>query len=174
MLSKRVAIIGAGASGLAAIKSTLEAGLIPVCFERTDDLGGIWRYTDEVLEGKGAVARSTVMKSSKEMSAFSDCPPPDGFPTFLHHEYVYKYLRQYAKTFDLEKYIRYNIGVERLAKACDFSSSGKWSLTTKDRLSGNVEHYQFDLVMVCTGHFCIKHYADFPGKIGDVELCLIV
>ena len=40
----RVAVIGAGVSGLAAIKSCLDEGLQPTCFERSDSLGGLWRY----------------------------------------------------------------------------------------------------------------------------------
>ena len=36
---KKVAIIGAGASGLPAIKCCLDEGLEPICFERTDRIG---------------------------------------------------------------------------------------------------------------------------------------
>lgn len=42
---KRVAIVGAGVSGLASIKCCLEEGLEPVCFERSENLGGLWRFT---------------------------------------------------------------------------------------------------------------------------------
>ena len=40
----RVAVIGSGVSGLAAMKSCLDEGLQPTCFERSDSLGGLWRY----------------------------------------------------------------------------------------------------------------------------------
>lgn len=43
-MTKRVAVIGAGASGLTAIKCCLDEGLEPTCFEKTDDIGGLWRY----------------------------------------------------------------------------------------------------------------------------------
>lgn len=49
-----VCIIGAGASGLPSIKACLEQGLEPVCFERTSDIGGLWRFTENVDE-KGSV-----------------------------------------------------------------------------------------------------------------------
>ncbi|XP_053324712.1 flavin-containing monooxygenase 1-like isoform X2 [Spea bombifrons] len=45
MAKMRVAIIGAGASGLTSLKCCLDEGLEPTCFERSDDIGGIWRYT---------------------------------------------------------------------------------------------------------------------------------
>ena len=44
-MAKRVAIVGAGVTGLASIKCCLEEGLKPTCFERSDDIGGLWRFT---------------------------------------------------------------------------------------------------------------------------------
>lgn len=41
MNGKRVAIIGAGVSGLVAIKTCLEEGLKPVCFEKVKQLGKV-------------------------------------------------------------------------------------------------------------------------------------
>uniref|UniRef100_A0A8C4WD75 Flavin-containing monooxygenase n=1 Tax=Gopherus evgoodei TaxID=1825980 RepID=A0A8C4WD75_9SAUR len=42
---QRVAIIGAGVSGLASIKCCLDERLEPTCFERSDDIGGLWKFT---------------------------------------------------------------------------------------------------------------------------------
>lgn len=36
----KIAVIGAGASGLTAIKECLDEGVTPVCFERTKHIGG--------------------------------------------------------------------------------------------------------------------------------------
>lgn len=44
-MKRKVAIIGAGVSGLAAIRSCLEEGLEPTCFERSDDVGGLWKFS---------------------------------------------------------------------------------------------------------------------------------
>lgn len=43
-MARRVAIIGGGSSGLCAIKACLDEGLEPVCFERSGDIGGLWRF----------------------------------------------------------------------------------------------------------------------------------
>ncbi len=43
-MAKRVAVIGGGTSGLACIKCCLDEGLEPVCFETSDDIGGLWRF----------------------------------------------------------------------------------------------------------------------------------
>jgi len=47
----RVAVIGAGVSGLPAIKCSLDDGLEPVCFEQTGDIGGLWNYENSLQEG---------------------------------------------------------------------------------------------------------------------------
>ena len=65
IVMKRIAIIGAGVSGLPAIKCCLEEGLEPVCFEMRGDIGGLWNYTETVIKGQSSVMRSTVTNTSK-------------------------------------------------------------------------------------------------------------
>lgn len=61
----RVAVIGAGASGLPAIKSCLEEGLYPVCFEKRNEIGGLWNYQDTPTEGQSNIMWSTISNTSK-------------------------------------------------------------------------------------------------------------
>uniref|UniRef100_A0A3P8SZE3 Flavin-containing monooxygenase n=1 Tax=Amphiprion percula TaxID=161767 RepID=A0A3P8SZE3_AMPPE len=44
MEAQRVAVIGAGPSGLTSIKACLEEGLEPTCFESSYDIGGLWKF----------------------------------------------------------------------------------------------------------------------------------
>lgn len=44
-MAKKVAVIGAGVSGLTSIKCCLDEDLEPTCFERSNDIGGLWKYT---------------------------------------------------------------------------------------------------------------------------------
>lgn len=44
----RIAVIGAGATGLCAARHSLAAGHQVVVFEQTEDVGGTWVYTDRV------------------------------------------------------------------------------------------------------------------------------
>lgn len=43
----KIAVIGAGASGLAAAKNALEQGHTVDVFEKTGVIGGVWYYTNE-------------------------------------------------------------------------------------------------------------------------------
>lgn len=56
MAARRVAIIGAGASGLCALKCCLDEGLEPTCFERSKDIGGLWRFEVSPLQPGCSVA----------------------------------------------------------------------------------------------------------------------
>lgn len=47
---RRVAVVGAGSSGLVCIKVCLEEGLDPVCFENSDDIGGLWNFKVGLFE----------------------------------------------------------------------------------------------------------------------------
>lgn len=83
-MTKRIAVIGAGATGMTATKACLEQGFDVVVFERTNYTGGLWRYQDKLDEnGTASVMKSTIINSSKEMSAFSDFPPPPGILIFI-------------------------------------------------------------------------------------------
>ena len=86
-----MAIIGAGASGMTAVKACLEQGLKPTVFEKTNYSGGLWRFQPKLDEnGIASVMKSTIINSSKEMSAFSDFPPPVDCPNYMHNTKMVK------------------------------------------------------------------------------------
>ncbi|NXT77825.1 FMO4 monooxygenase, partial [Zapornia atra] len=160
---RRVAVIGAGAGGLASIKCCLEEGLEPTCFERSEDIGGIWRYTDSTDGGRVSVYHSVITNTSKEMSCFSDFPCPEDFPSYLPHRLLLEYFRMYARHFDLLRHIRFKTTALSVRKRPDFATSGQWEVVTET--DGVQESHVFDAVMVCTGHYQQPYLplASFPG-----------
>ncbi|KFR14474.1 Dimethylaniline monooxygenase [N-oxide-forming] 5, partial [Opisthocomus hoazin] len=98
-MAKKVAIIGGGSSGLCAIKACLQEGLEPVCFERTRDIGGLWRFEELPEEGRASIYRSVIINTSKEMMCFSDFPIPEDFPNYMHNSKIMEYFRMYARRF---------------------------------------------------------------------------
>ncbi|NWQ77063.1 FMO5 monooxygenase, partial [Columbina picui] len=93
MAAQRVAIIGAGASGLCALKCCLDEGLVPTCFERSGDIGGLWRFEEHPEEGRASIYRSVIINTSKEMMCFSDFPIPEDFPNYMHNSKIMEYFR---------------------------------------------------------------------------------
>ncbi|XP_030228453.1 dimethylaniline monooxygenase [N-oxide-forming] 5 isoform X8 [Gadus morhua] len=105
---RRVLVIGAGASGLVCIKTCLDEGLEPVCFESSDDIGGLWRFEESQSESeRTSIYRSLVTNTSKEMMCFSDFPMPADYPNYLHNAQLLQYYRLYADHFGLRRHIRF-------------------------------------------------------------------
>ncbi|XP_067118653.1 flavin-containing monooxygenase 5-like [Centruroides vittatus] len=160
----RVAVIGAGVCGLGAIKGCKEEGLDVVCYERSDDIGGLWRYRDSDEEGLASVTKSTIINSSKEMTAVSDFPPPKEYPNYMHNTMMFKHIRLYAEKFDLMPHIKFHHRVERIVRADDYDSTGKWTIASVNSKSKEEREETVDAVMVCTGHHVFPNIPTFAGQ----------
>ncbi|KAF3691143.1 Dimethylaniline monooxygenase [N-oxide-forming] 5 [Channa argus] len=163
-MTRRVAIVGAGSSGLTCIKSCLDEGLEPVCFESSDDIGGLWRFKENPEPDRASIYHSVIINTSKEMMCFSDFPIPAHFPNFMHNSLIMDYFRMYADHFQLTKHIRFNTIVLQVKQRSDFSHSGQWDVEIEKK-SGKKEKHIFDAVMICVGHHCHPNLPlhDFPG-----------
>uniref|UniRef100_A0A8D0IZP1 Flavin-containing monooxygenase n=1 Tax=Sus scrofa TaxID=9823 RepID=A0A8D0IZP1_PIG len=170
MPGKRIAVIGAGISGLGAIKICLEEGLEPICFEGSNDIGGLWRYEEKTESGRPTVYKSTICNTSKEMTAYSDYPFPDHFPNYLHNSKIIEYLQMYAKHFHLLKHIQFLVCSVR--KRSDFSCTGQWDVVVQTE--GKQESYVFDGIMVCSGLYTdpLLPLQDFPGITSFKGQCI--
>ncbi len=167
---KRVAVIGAGVSGLLSLKSCLECGLEPVCFEQGDKPGGVWQTPEmDSLEGynAGAIYKCLVTNSSKEMMAISDFPFPKEYPPFLRQKHLISYYREFIKHHSLEKHIRLATEVVEVTPSEDHEATGRWVVTSRPKrqdgreVSDTVEI--FDAVIVSTGLYNDAFTPRYPG-----------
>ena len=154
----KIAVVGAGCSGLAAIKVLAENGLTDlVCFEKNDQIGGNWVYT--ASESHSSVCETTHIISSKWLSHYSDFPMPSDYPDYPSHREVLAYFQSYAKKFDLDRYIRFNSTVLKIEKI----ENERWRLTLKESAPE-----EFDYLLIANGHHSIpRHPAwkdDFAGQ----------
>lgn len=98
---KRVAVIGAGASGLVSARWLLPAGLEPVVFERTRAIGGIWR------PDTGLAYPSLRTNTSKQKTAFSDLPFEERLPDHPYRDEVQAYLERFTDLAGVRSRIRF-------------------------------------------------------------------
>ncbi|XP_022363880.1 dimethylaniline monooxygenase [N-oxide-forming] 2 isoform X2 [Enhydra lutris kenyoni] len=68
-MEKKVAVIGAGVSGLVSLKCCVDEGLVPTCFEQTEDIGGLWRFKTTVL----SVKKHPDFSSSGQWEVVTEC-----------------------------------------------------------------------------------------------------
>lgn len=163
-MTRRVAVVGGGSSGLACIKCCLDEGLEPVCFESSDDIGGLWRFKENPEPDRASIYHSVIINTSKEMMCFSDFPIPAHFPNYMHNSLIMDYFRMYADHFQLTKHIRFNTKVLQVKQRSDFSHSGQWDVETENK-DGKKEKHIFDAVIISIGHHCHPNLPlqDFPG-----------
>ncbi|XP_061539468.1 flavin-containing monooxygenase 5-like [Phycodurus eques] len=161
---RKVAVIGAGPSGLSAIKACLEEDLQPTCFESSDDLGGLWKFKEVSEPNRASIYRSLTINISKEMMCYSDFPIPADYPNYMHHSKILNYFRLYADHFKLLQHIRFQTAVKSVKPRSDYARTGKWEVVTENQ-DGKEETHVFDAVICCSGHYTYRNLPlqDFPG-----------
>ncbi|KAM3372574.1 hypothetical protein ACQJBY_019460 [Aegilops geniculata] len=178
MDKKRVAIVGAGLSGLAACKHLLERACQPAVFKADTVLGGVWAHAPEC----------TRLQTPRPMFQYSDFPWPESVTeVFPDHRQVADYLDAYARHFGVLDWIRFGrrmvgmeyvgVGEEKVAAWEDWagcgeafgSGDGEWRLTVAD-VDGLMEVHKADFVIHCVGRFSgVPNIHTFPvGKGPEV------
>lgn len=152
----RVAIVGAGPSGLAAAKHALEAGLEPTVFEASDALGGQWHTT----ASHSGVWPGMRTNTSRAMTAFSDFAAPLDHPLHPAAEQIHAYLQAYAEHFAVTDRIRLLTSVSRISPSWEVDgerfdgvivASGRFR---KPRLPPGLDTFDGDVI----------HAFDYPGR----------
>jgi dimethylaniline monooxygenase (N-oxide forming) len=152
-MPKRVAVVGAGPSGLVTVKELLAEGHEPTCFEKAEGLGGVFRFS----ETNGVVWESCRLTSSGLLTAFSDFPvSPNQTGHMPIKDYV-DYLTAYAEKFGLLEHLRFGTVVESVAQSPDH----RWAVRTRD--SRGTREELFDSVAVCSGLHQHPHTPQFEG-----------
>lgn len=168
----RVAVIGAGAAGLCALRhlTTRQPTFQAVCFEQNSRVGGTWIYTDQTgVDDHGLPIHSSMYKNlrtnlPKEVMAFPDFPFRKDLPSFVRHEDMLDYLESYADRFDLLKYIKLSTTVD-LVHPQKHTDKVEWQITYKTLTDPDVIPVTetFDAVMVCNGHYSVPMIPSIPG-----------
>ena len=143
---KKVAVIGAGPSGIAAIKNFKDQDFNVTAFERCSGVGGNWRYNDP--SGHSSVFETTHIISSKYTSFYEDFPLPNDAADYPSHEELLRYFQGYTDHFDLEKNIKFNTEVIH----CSQEANHKWKIKWKNLTTNELKTDIFDALVVCNGH----------------------
>ena len=95
-MDKRVCIIGAGSSGIAAAQVLHARGIDFDCFETGSEVGGNWRYQND--NGMSSAYRSLHINTSKQLMEYAAYPMPERPPGLPHHFQVAAVLRRPTST----------------------------------------------------------------------------
>ncbi len=147
----RVAVIGAGMSGLLAAHRLHQAGIEVVVYEKNSDVGGTW------LENTYPGCRVDV---SSHLFCYSFAQRDDWPQHFSTQPELLDYFRGFADEFDVRQFIRFSTSVD----AVSFDDrSATWQVCTVDA-DGRTETATFDAIVNATGQLNRPKLPDIAGR----------
>lgn len=181
-MTKRVAILGAGPSGLAQLRAFQFAQSngddIPeiVCYEKQSDWGGLWNYTwrtgvDQYGEPvHGSMYRYLWSNGPKEGLEFADYSFEEHFgkqiASYPPRAVLFDYIKGRVEKAGVRDWIKFETAVKHVSY-----ENGKFHVTVRDLPSDRMTTEEFDHVICCTGHFSTPNvpqfdgFEKFPGRI---------
>ncbi len=175
-MRKRVAVIGAGPSGLAqlrAFESAKKKGVdIPeiVCFEKQGDWGGLWNYTwrtglDEFGEPVHcSMYRYLWSNGPKECLEFADYTFEEHFgkaiPSYPPRAVLWDYIKGRVEKTEVREWCRFRSPVRMVT----YNEQDKnFTVTVNDLVKRTMYSEVFDDVVVASGHFSTPNVPYFEG-----------
>ncbi len=175
-MKKRVAVIGAGPSGLAQLRAFQSAAAngadIPevVCFEKQDTWGGLWNYTwrtglDEYGEPvHGSMYRYLWSNGPKEGLEFADYSFEEHFGkqigSYPPRAVLFDYIEGRVIKAGVRDWIRFSTTI-RFVRYDE--KTGTFTVTAHDLKNDRMYDEVFDNVIVASGHFSTPNVPEFPG-----------
>ena len=173
-LTTRVAIIGAGPSGMAqlrAFESARENGReVPeiVCFEKQEDWGGQWNFSWRTgIDGNGEPVHSSMYRNlwsngPKEALEFAEYTFDEHFgraiSSYPPRAVLWDYISGRVEHSDVKKYVRFNTSVRWVQYD---EETQKFTVTVEDLINRTTESSEFDHVIVGSGHFSFPNLPEF-------------
>lgn len=175
-MSERVAVIGAGPSGLAqlrAFQSAHEKGAdIPevVCFEKQEYWGGLWNYSwrtglDEFGEPvHNSMYRYLWSNGPKEGLEFADYTFDEHFgkaiASYPPRAVLWDYIKGRVERAGVRDWIRFRTPVRRVEYQ---EATGRFRVVAHDLGKDRETDETYDAVVVASGHFSTPNVPYFPG-----------
>lgn len=146
----RVAIIGAGLSGLCMATQLAAAGINFVVLEKDEDLGGTW--LENVYPGCG-------VDTPGHLYAFSFAPNPEITTYFAKRNEVEDYIHRVASQSDVKRHIRF--GTEVVTARYE-TTKGTWRIDIKNS-NGDKESFTANVLVSAVGMVNRPSVPPIPG-----------
>jgi len=176
MSKKRIAIIGAGPSGLAQLRAfqsiKAKGEEIPeiVCYEKQSNWGGLWNYTWRTgVDEDGEPCHCSMYRylwsnGPKEGLEFADYTFDEHFgkeiASFPPRAVLFDYIEGRVLKAGVRDWIKFN----HLVRDVNYDeATGLFSVTARDTKNDTETVEQFDHVIVASGHFSTPNVPYYPG-----------
>jgi len=147
----RACVIGAGSSGITAVKALADRGIPFDCFEKSDRVGGNWAFQNS--NGMSSSYSTLHINTSRERMEYADMPMPASYPDFPRHDQIARYFDSYVDHFGLRERITFERGVEHVSRTRD----GDFVVRLDDG-----RRLRYDAVLVANGHHWDPRWPEPP------------
>ncbi|MCK2031192.1 flavin-containing monooxygenase [Microbacterium galbinum] len=152
------AVIGAGPSGLAAVRALRKRGIPVDGYEASHGVGGLW----DISNPRSTMYESAHLISSRTTTEFREFPMRSTVD-YPGHAALLEYFREYADQFGLTELFRFDTRVTRL----DPRDDGGWDLTSVGPDGERTRRYAG--VVLANGTLAEPNVPTFPGDFtGEV------
>ncbi|KAJ5284181.1 hypothetical protein N7505_002161 [Penicillium chrysogenum] len=176
-MSKKVAIIGAGPSGLVTAKTLLHnfpGTFSPIIFDSQTKVGGLWSShlhpPNQVNSPPVTLDPRMRTNLSRFTVAFSDLAwesviPDADIPIFPQARQVGEYLACYAERYIPTHVLRLGCRVIRTIRKVEDEDDPKWNVqwVQGSAEDDGVSSEDFDLIVIASGYFAQQYIPDIPG-----------
>ncbi|MGZ4458737.1 MAG: flavin-containing monooxygenase [Nocardioidaceae bacterium] len=158
-MRKRVCVIGAGSSGIAAAQVLHARSIAFDCFEMGSQVGGNWRYQND--NGMSSAYKSLHINTSRQLMEYKTFPMSEAYPDYPSHWQIAEYFDAYVDHFGFRDRIRFHTEVVKVEPV-----DGGYDVTTRERGDAAIPAVQrYTDVVVANGHHWDARWPEpsFPG-----------
>lgn len=171
----RVAIVGAGPSGMSQLVAFAGTDAEVVCFEKQQQVGGQWVYNwrtglDQYGEQvHNSMYRQLIVNEPKELLeypefSFKECFKGDDSTnhqtSFVRRDVIHRYLVQRFDKTGMRKCVRFETSVQNITLD---DTTQKFTVISKNLPADEFVEEEFDYVIVASGHFSTPHFPYYQG-----------
>lgn len=189
--SCKVAVIGAGISGLVAARELLREHHDITIFEKSDRIGGTWAYDpriDSDLVGldpnrekvHSSLYASLRINNPRALMGLSDYPLAgrvfrDG-REYPGHQEVLQFIEAFARDYGLMGFVRFGAAVISVRRSTtNVESRCRWLLEWRRGPEEDVEVEEFEAIVVCNGHNSQPRVPEIPGhSLRTINMYILV
>ncbi len=185
---KRIAVIGAGPTGLAATKYLLAENTFNTIdvYEQQAEVGGVWNYTPLLSESVPVPQTTSRVPAEKPIWQNGAIAPvfsnpmydrlntniPKGLMQYSDQDFseqsllypsrqdVQEYLVRYSQS--IRSLISFSSQVENVTLS-EEDGQDTWTLTSKSTVTGKLSEKVYDAIVVSNGHYSVPWIPDVPG-----------
>ncbi|OWA51060.1 putative Flavin-containing monooxygenase FMO GS-OX-like 3 [Hypsibius exemplaris] len=171
---KRVAIMGAGVTGLYALRHFGDDSKSKlVAYEVQNRLRGVWNYPPGCEDFPDApitsehycrMYRGMRVNAPRDLNRFPELPLHDSSDdSYVSRESFQSHLHEYGQKCDLNRFVKLRHRVNFLEPLNSEAGPCRWRLFIEDLTSQSVAEEVFDIVLVCNGRHEKLHLPNLPG-----------